>query len=374
PYRLIRLLVLAAFCLVATLFMVLLVRLAGTRQEALERAEQAGQVNEQLEREIELRRRLEGIVQESDQYIRSVVNSITDSVITADATGLIETLNPRAQKMFGYSDFELIGEPLSALAAGQFTRQLNLMFSRYGREGKAAFIGKNLEIRGRRKNGTSFPVELSVAEMKLESIIKLVAIARDITRQKRLEKKLREQSSLDGLTRIANRRSFDSALAAEWRRAVRHGLSLGLIMLDIDFFKNFNDSLGHQAGDQCLRQVASVLVKICRRPADLVARYGGEEFVALMPETSPRGTAYVAEMIRSQVETLGLAHPASQISPAVTVSLGATNLVPQRGQKSAVLVSAADAALYEAKRGGRNRVVWAGEPPPAKPSADSPAD
>jgi len=360
-YRWIRLLVLTAFGLSVLLFVVLLARLAGSRQDALARAEQAVVANERLQQEIELRGKLEKIIQENDEYIRSVVSSIMDGVITTDSSGRIETLNPRAEKMFGYRDFELAGEKLSVLAASPYSRQLTQRLGRYARDGKASFIGKAIEIKGRRKSGKTFPVELSVAEMKLAGTGKLVAIARDITKHKRLEKKLREQSSLDGLTRIANRRTFDSTLAHEWKRASRHGLPLGLIMLDIDFFKNYNDSLGHQAGDQCLRQVAAVLDKLVRRPGDLAARYGGEEFVALLPETSPRGTSYLAEKIREQVEALGMVHPASQVSAVVTVSLGEVNFVPQRSQDSSVLVSAADQALYEAKHNGRNRVIRARE-------------
>jgi len=154
-------------------------------------------------------------------------------------------------------------------------------------------------------------------------------------------------STQDGLTGVSNRRHFDDTLALEWRRALRNGMPLSLLMLDIDFFKSFNDGQGHQAGDDVLRGVAQVLRESVQRAADLVARYGGEEFVVLLPETEADHAREIAESLRRNIEQLG----------TVTASLGVATQIPSREQSSHDLVRKADDALYQAKRLGRNQVV-----------------
>jgi diguanylate cyclase (GGDEF)-like protein len=179
----------------------------------------------------------------------------------------------------------------------------------------------------------------------------------DATRQlERLNQELQRLSVLDELTGLANRRFFNTLLAQEWGRAVRGVLPLSLILIDIDFFKNYNDYYGHQKGDECLRRVAGTLNTSARRPGDYVARYGGEEFVAVLPHTGAQGAAAVAEELRRHVEDLGLAHARSPIADRVTISLGVASTVPERRGAADALVGAADRAVYQAKRDGRNRV------------------
>jgi diguanylate cyclase (GGDEF)-like protein len=167
-------------------------------------------------------------------------------------------------------------------------------------------------------------------------------------------------SYVDGLTGLANRRRFDEVLGEEWRRAARSGLPLSLVMLDIDFFKRYNDRYGHQRGDDCLRRVASTLAGTVRRVGDLASRYGGEEFAVLLPLTAGREALRVAETIRGAVAALGMEHHDSQIAPHVTVSVGVATARPRPADHTpedpAGLVAAADGALYEAKRLGRDRV------------------
>jgi diguanylate cyclase (GGDEF)-like protein len=162
-------------------------------------------------------------------------------------------------------------------------------------------------------------------------------------------------ANLDGLTQLANRRRFDEYLGQEWSRLAREQQPLSLVMCDIDFFKNFNDSYGHLAGDDCLRKVALVLKQSVRRPADLAARYGGEEFAVLLPNTDIEGAASVAEQIRESVKELGIGHVASGVSEFVTMSVGVGSLVPLVDSLSTVLITAADYALYRAKELGRDR-------------------
>ncbi len=178
----------------------------------------------------------------------------------------------------------------------------------------------------------------------------------------RANRELERMALIDGLTGIANRRHFDDLLAREWRRALREEKPLSLVMFDIDFFKAYNDAYGHPRGDECLKQVAQVLARGLRRPADVVARYGGEEFVALLPETDAEGAALLAERMRDGVMALALPHAGSAVAPRVTISAGVATAERCNGDAPGVLVAAADRALYEAKLGGRNQVRVA--PPP----------
>lgn len=167
--------------------------------------------------------------------------------------------------------------------------------------------------------------------------------------------KLELLSNTDGLTGIANRRSFDCALALEWNRAKRSGSSLSVVMLDVDNFKHFNDHYGHLAGDDCLRLLAQALLKAGRRAGELVARYGGEEFVVLLPGTDAREALEAAQRMQHEVWSLELPH--AEIAPGiVTFSLGVASLVPSKQHLPEELVRLADAALYCAKKAGRNRV------------------
>jgi diguanylate cyclase (GGDEF)-like protein len=178
-----------------------------------------------------------------------------------------------------------------------------------------------------------------------------------------LNDELAELSVTDELTQLANRRQFDRRLAEEHARAARHGLPLALVLLDVDYFKAYNDAHGHQAGDHCLRQVAALLLETARRPSDLAARWGGEEFALLLPHDDARSACALAESLLARLERLQLPHGRSPVAPHVTISAGVAALhAPQPGENPAALVELADAALYRAKREGRARVVLAQAP------------
>ena len=169
--------------------------------------------------------------------------------------------------------------------------------------------------------------------------------------------RLRALTILDGLTGIANRRRFDEILSAEWLRLAREKMPISLILCDIDYFKLYNDTYGHLAGDACLQQVAREIASCAHRPADLVARYGGEEFAAILPDTDARGAHTVAIRIREQVAALELPHEKSLVSAYVTLSMGiATTVPPTHLLCATTLIDAADTALYQAKETGRDRV------------------
>lgn len=169
--------------------------------------------------------------------------------------------------------------------------------------------------------------------------------------------RLRELASLDGLTGVANRLCFDDVLKREWLRAKRSRSKISLLMLDIDFFKSFNDNYGHQAGDICLVQVAEVLRECCRRPSDVVARYGGEEFAVVLPDTDGEDAKDIAVAICRKIGSLGVEHGRSEVASVVTASIGVGTLLPGDNVEPFLLVNLADKALYEAKKTGRNRVV-----------------
>lgn len=166
---------------------------------------------------------------------------------------------------------------------------------------------------------------------------------------------LRLLSSQDGLTGIPNRRCFDRTLAKEWGRAQRHRRNISLIMIDVDHFKLFNDTYGHQQGDSCLQAVASTIDTTVSRTGDLVARYGGEEFVVILPETNLDGAMKVAEQIRVAIANLQMEHSTSLTEKHVTVSLGYASIQPTHDLDADTLIKHADTALYRAKEKGRNR-------------------
>jgi diguanylate cyclase (GGDEF)-like protein len=167
---------------------------------------------------------------------------------------------------------------------------------------------------------------------------------------------LQRLACIDSLTQIANRRRFDEYLQQEWRRTVREQTPLSLIMCDIDHFKCYNDTYGHQAGDDCLRQVAFEINQVLKRATDLVARYGGEEFVIILPNTPAAGALYVAQNIQKAILELKIVHSQSSVSDYVTLSMGVSSTTQSLFSPEA-LVTVADHALYEAKNQGRNRVV-----------------
>lgn len=169
---------------------------------------------------------------------------------------------------------------------------------------------------------------------------------------------LKRLAALDGLTGIANRRQFDEVLLREWRRAMRQGTELAILMGDIDFFKQYNDAYGHLVGDEALRQVAQALTAVMDRGGDLVARYGGEEFAIVLPETSPGGALFVAERMKQAIDQLNLTNTGSPFGH-ITVSFGIAAGTPQQDSSPLALLAAADRALYDAKRQGKNRVCRA---------------
>jgi len=200
------------------------------------------------------------------------------------------------------------------------------------------------------------PIEVNGAPRHCLIQVSDVSIA--VGREKLLREQtmvLRSQTFSDGLTGIANRRHFDVAMEKEHRRAKRGGTPLSLLMIDIDHFKAYNDYYGHQKGDQCLIQVAAALDGMLKRPCDLMARYGGEEFAVILPETDVEQALLMAEAIRARAQELAIPHERNaDPSQLITVSIGVTTQKPDTPVEIDALIGAADRALYQAKRSGRN--------------------
>lgn len=209
---------------------------------------------------------------------------------------------------------------------------------------------KVVELLARLKSAMTLKQELDARRCREEELLRVTMQLQEANQT------LQRLSDQDALTGVANRRSFNSHLAQEWSRGAREQLPLSLIMIDIDYFKMFNDVYGHPRGDECLKQVARTLSGPIHRPADLVARYGGEEFVILLPWTGIAGAVALAENLREQVAALNIPHIRSAAAPYVTLSLGVACTIPKRQATPEELIEAADQALYNAKAQGRNRV------------------
>lgn len=181
---------------------------------------------------------------------------------------------------------------------------------------------------------------------------------RDITELKRYSTMLENISSTDALTGLPNRRRFDEVLEREWRRSSRENTYLSLVLMDVDFFKEFNDHYGHIAGDECLKSIAGCLSAVVRRGGDLVARYGGEEFACILSNTDQRQAVSVAERIRNEINFLSIQHDYSSVASHITLSFGVATILPDSSLRPSALIMQADELLYSAKNGGRNRIAY----------------
>ena len=207
--------------------------------------------------------------------------------------------------------------------------------------------------------------KLEIGELQKQLKQKNELLQQEVNQCNRIEKdlylanqQLKKLVVTDGLTKVANRLRFDRYLSQEWKRLTRDKTPLGLILCDVDYFKLYNDRYGHQAGDDCLARVAQAISRAVQRPADLVARYGGEEFAVILPNIDSAGTICVAHKIKVSVGSLAIGHELSTVSDYVTLSQGVTNIVPSHEIAAENLITVADLALYDAKKQGRNRIVF----------------
>lgn len=323
-------------------------------------------------KDISDRKQAEAALQESEERYRSVIASMTEGVVLQLANGQITACNASAERILGLTPAQMMGRTSVDLD----WRTVQEDGSPFPGEQHPAMItlgtGKPLSnvVMGIHKADRTL-TWISINSQPLFHLHQsqpyaVVTTFTDITERKQVEEMLRNQAQrdrliarTDGLTKVANRRCFDERLQSEWPTLIEGQKLLSLIMLDVDYFKRFNDCYGHQAGDTCLVKVASSAALAVRRSSDLLARYGGEEFAVILPHTDAAGAIAVAESIQKAIRDLGIPHQQSDVSDIVTVSMGIATVIPSLGSSPDELVALADRALYDAKQQGRDRIKCA---------------
>ena len=269
-------------------------------------------------------------------------------------------VSPASLALLGWRPEEMIGKNASEFVCPD---DLHLVADVVNRTLTQDIQTNSIAVRGIRKDGSLVWIETStqvIRDPHTGEAREFVITLRDISERKALEEKLAALAMTDGLTGLANRRAFDEALSRDWKHARRTRAAVSLLLLDLDHFKRFNDSYGHQVGDDCLRTVATTL-RAAVRESDLAVRYGGEELAVLLPDTDSAGAINLAEEVRAAIEALHLTHVGNpEGGGIVTVSVGAATALSRDGgtvEMSQGLLLSADLALYKAKHEGRNRVV-----------------
>lgn len=313
----------------------------------------------------EERLRMLQLAREKERSIRLLTESSPDVMLLNDLSSRILYSTNAVRRMLGYQPVELNRKNFQHdLLHPDEIPAYNDALEAVRRQNESRI----LIYRMRRKDGSWMWAEGAISLYRDEIVgepIGFVNVVRDITHRKEAEDRLQSAyneleilAAIDSLTGVANRRHFDAVLDSEWKRAIRSGTCIAMLLIDVDFFKNFNDIYGHVMGDDCLRDIAATASECVRSVTDLVARFGGEEFAIVLPETDEAGAAALAERIRSSVESHGIRH-AGNSHGVITISIGCAAMTPTRGSSSIPLIEAADKALYHAKSIGRNAVVRA---------------
>ena len=290
---------------------------------------------------------------QSDAKYRLIVDNALEGIMVMQE-GHVTFGNPKLLEITEYSLDELRSTVVTDFVHPD---DRAMVHDRYTRRLSGENVIPEYSFRMITKSGKTKWIYIKVARVEWDGKPATLSFMSDITDKKALEDELKQLSQIDALTGIANRRVFETKLENEWRRAMRHHTPLSILMIDIDYFKAYNDYYGHPAGDDCLRTIAGLLAQMVDRPGDLIARYGGEEFVVILPDTDLPGAAMMAENMRSKIESLKIQHKHPSICGYITISLGVCSTVPGGDSLPKQLVQAADRALYRAKENGRNMVV-----------------
>lgn len=296
--------------------------------------------------------------QQQTERLRLIVDGMDEGLMIIEANGRIQFSNPACDRYLGYEQNELAGAALGQLLSPGVTQEYLTYFAAWSADPETVHPRGAREVQIRRRDGTARAMDLTLTPMYAGEPL-FIGLLHDITHHKQSETALQRAALLDPLTKIANRRHFDHFLEKEWLRAIRSSEPLSLVVIDVDHFKLYNDTLGHAAGDACLRKVAAALQSHALRPTDIAARFGGEEFVLLFAETAAGTALKLAESVRSHVESLELPNPRSSTSSWLTVSVGVATIIPSQRDEVESFFVAADRAMYQAKEAGRNRVVAA---------------
>jgi diguanylate cyclase (GGDEF)-like protein/PAS domain S-box-containing protein len=312
------------------------------------------------QRQARLRRESEALLAAREAEFRLLAESSSDVISRFDENGIREYVSPSAMDILGLEPERLVGKSVYA-GMDKLTETLVRDAAERLKNGSTQ---EKLLIRHTKPTGENVWLETALSKLPASrdaSATRVVAITRDVSRHKKMQDELDVLANTDELTRLANRRFFNTRFEEMMQRARRNAAPLTLLMIDADRFKLFNDTYGHAAGDDCLRQIASVIRDCVRRPGDVAARYGGEELAVLLADTDEQGASTVAENIRARVEALGLPHEKNPPAHCVTVSIGLATLPAQTVSAitAQALFAQADEALYRAKSSGRNQVVSA---------------
>jgi diguanylate cyclase (GGDEF)-like protein/PAS domain S-box-containing protein len=305
--------------------------------------------------QIRRRQRVADMLLKREMEFRVLAEGSGDAVFRTRLNGVILYASPAAARITSREVASLQGMPLADLSepgdATRLAEVLNGVASGVTNEGRVSFA-----IAG--EGGDVKHVTASVRLAQTEQESNLIVVVRDDTEGYLLERKLESLAATDSLTGLANRRVFSERLDQEWMRAARDRKPVSLLFVDGDRFKEFNDTYGHQVGDQCIRIIADTLNRVAKRSSDLAARYGGEEFVLLLPNTDGAAAQSIAEYVRSAIESLAIPHEQNGRVGVVTVSIGVATFWPNgdNAQSSEQLITRADQALYAAKASGRNCV------------------
>ena len=295
-----------------------------------------------------------------EERYRAITETVVDAIISIDEEGRIILCNPATKKMFGYED-EIIGSNITALMPERYRNAHQNGMKRYLNTGIHKIIGSTVEVVGLKKDGTEFPIELSLSAWRTDERHYFTGIIRDITERKQIEhnlieanKKLEELSIRDSLTNVYNRRYAYQVLESEFNRAKRYKTPLSCLLIDADHFKKINDQYGHLFGDTVLVNFASLLQKMTRT-TDIVSRFGGEEFLVILPDIDMKGAADFAERLKETISNLKIEDKEKNICAVLTISIGACSFTENTANITE-LIHQADIALYEAKHLGRDRV------------------
>jgi two-component system, cell cycle response regulator len=292
--------------------------------------------------------RTEAALSESEEKFRNIAETAVDAIVLASGEGNIIFWNKSAQQIFGYSEEEILGKPLTVLMPEQYREDHRRGMNRMTSTGESKYFGRITEMQGITKDGSVFPIELSVSMWKKVEGMFFSAIIRDITKRKRLESDLEIMATTDKLTQAFNRTKFYKEIKKEFERARRYGHPLSIIMFDIDHFKGVNDRYGHSVGDYVL-QTLTRIVRENLREVDYLIRWGGEEFNIITPDTDMKSAEVLAERIRRSVESYRF-----EQAGTVTISLGVAQFMYDDNEDT--FIKRADDAMYLAKKRGRNRV------------------
>ncbi|HAC62415.1 MAG TPA: diguanylate cyclase response regulator [Cyanothece sp. UBA12306] len=318
------------------------------------------QKQKKLEKEIKLRKEAQSILYQSRALISSVLTNSLDGIAAFESvrnskTGKIAdfrclVINPILAELFNQQPEDFSGQLILKNFLEQLDEQLDFSLFALFVEIVETGLSLNKDLSYQCKQGKKW---YHLSAIKLADGFSLTV--RNITERKKRELELNRRATIDGLTGIYNRRTFDISIAKEWKRAQREKQTLSIILFDVDYFKLYNDCYGHQAGDDCLKQIAQTVKKILNRSVDSIARYGGEEFIIILPNTDQQGAITVVENIQHAIYTLAIPHKQSKVSQLVSISLGIASIIPISASSPANLINLADKALYRAKQQGRNR-------------------